>query len=258
MAKSFDQWISQAVRQIRFRPDREAIEKELSDHMEDRKQDFLQELDEKAAEQAVLRAMGDAKETGKLLNKIHSPWLGYVWLASRVVLAILAVACGLMVIFGEDLWGERYDWYCEHGCSELPEETVFLDTGLSFREGGYRFRLDHGHVEQDVHWHRTIIAFDVTSLRPWQRFPAGLQNTIVTDSLGNTFTTATPVDQGPPLTFLNVNIIGWGPLPKWLCHLTVEWTPAVENGEFPQWYRLVVPDTDIDFTVYTTGEVWRN
>ena len=84
MGDEFQAWVDAVCGEVRFRPDRKAIEKELRIHYEDHCK-ALERLDyepELAAKRS-LRAMGDAQEVGQALDRVHKPWLGWLWEASR-------------------------------------------------------------------------------------------------------------------------------------------------------------------------------
>jgi len=69
---------------------RNAIEKELEEHINESIEDLLAEglsFDEAEA-QAVLQ-MGDAKEIGRELNKAHNPLMGYLITLTRCVLVLM-------------------------------------------------------------------------------------------------------------------------------------------------------------------------
>ena len=65
---AFDDWREQVVEQVRFRPDRKAIARELTAHFQDHVRD-LERLDYpwQLAEQRALAAMGDPEQIGKAL-----------------------------------------------------------------------------------------------------------------------------------------------------------------------------------------------
>ena len=102
----FTDFCNAVCAQVRFRPDRAAIQAELLDHLQDHA-DALKErgvpiLD--AREEAVA-AMGDPVELGKALDKLHSPLAGWLlavlkW-ASR--LAAAAAIYFLILFLGRDL-----------------------------------------------------------------------------------------------------------------------------------------------------------
>lgn len=90
----FGRWCDTVTRQVRFRPDRGAIQRELTAHYQDHVRDLERVgYDWKLAEQRALVAMGDPEEIGRALNRVHKPWLGWLWIASRAVLALTVVAC---------------------------------------------------------------------------------------------------------------------------------------------------------------------
>lgn len=81
-----DQWLDTAVGGIRFGYDRKAVRAELGAHLEDKAADLQRIFPDMTAEEAEARAvkeMGDAAEIGRELAKLHRPWLGYLWTASR-------------------------------------------------------------------------------------------------------------------------------------------------------------------------------
>lgn len=86
MRDEFQVWADAVCREVRFWPDRKAIEKELRIHYEDHCK-ALERLDyepDLAAERS-LRAMGDAQEVGRALDRVHKPRLGWLWVLSRVL-----------------------------------------------------------------------------------------------------------------------------------------------------------------------------
>ena len=90
----FGRWCDTVTRQVRFRPDRGAIQRELTAHYQDHVRDLERVgYDWKLAEQRALAAMGDPEEIGRALNRVHKPWLGWLWIASRAVLALTVMAC---------------------------------------------------------------------------------------------------------------------------------------------------------------------
>ena len=80
MEKDFQTWCRTVTGQVRFKPDRWEIAKELEAHYEDRVRD-LERLgyDRPLAEERSLKAMGDPEEVGRAMDKAHKPWLGWLW-----------------------------------------------------------------------------------------------------------------------------------------------------------------------------------
>lgn len=97
------EWLDTATKGIRFRPDREAARGELAAHLEDKAADFRRIFPDMSQEEAQARAleeMGQAEEIGRELERIHTPWLGYLWTASKWAL-------GLTLTLALVLWGWR-------------------------------------------------------------------------------------------------------------------------------------------------------
>ena len=86
-----------ATADIRFKPDRAAVRGELKAHIEDQAEAIRRrhpDLSEEEAERQATAQMGDPEEVGRALARLHRPWLGYLWRASQVAVA-LAVALTL-------------------------------------------------------------------------------------------------------------------------------------------------------------------
>ncbi|MCI9156468.1 MAG: hypothetical protein HFF44_05920 [Lawsonibacter sp.] len=85
-------WLDIAVSGIRFAPDREAVREELLQHVEDKTADLMRifpDMEEREAQERAVAGMGDAWELKSSLAKLHKPWLGWLWTASRVLLWIV-------------------------------------------------------------------------------------------------------------------------------------------------------------------------
>lgn len=110
MRDTFQIWVDAVCEQVRFRPDRKGIEKELRIHYEDHVNDLLRlGRDRELAEERALEAMGDAREVGWALDKVHKPWLGWLWEASRWLargLTVLALVTMFRTV-GWDSLAER-------------------------------------------------------------------------------------------------------------------------------------------------------
>ena len=137
-------WLSAAVGQIRFVPDREAVAQELIDHMEDKKADLMRIFPDMTASEAESRAlaeMGDPEEIGKELGKIHKPWLGYLWKATgtllKVLAAVLAFALFNRLVFHQGFealnsWGRDLR---EHRESKVIARVLYEDEPRSALDG---------------------------------------------------------------------------------------------------------------------------
>ena len=112
MRDQFQIWVDAVCERVRFRPDRKAIEAELRIHYEDHVNDLLRlGRPRELAEERALAAMGNAQEVGWALDKVHKPWLGWLWEFSR----FLALALALLLVW--KIWQD--DIYTQ----SLPELT---------------------------------------------------------------------------------------------------------------------------------------
>ena len=111
--KAFQSWLDEAVKGIVFRPDRAAVRQELADHLEDKSRDLARifpNMTPQEAEERTLEQMGDPAEIGRQLARIHRPWLGWLWRASQV---LLAVSLAWLFLFGPH-WGwlaDQFGWF---------------------------------------------------------------------------------------------------------------------------------------------------
>ena len=88
-------WCNQAVRLIRYPPDRKEVFEELRQHVDDRSDLFLaQGFSQEEAVEKTLLAMGDADELAPQLAAIHRPFWGFAysitkWFTKLVIFALL-------------------------------------------------------------------------------------------------------------------------------------------------------------------------
>lgn len=165
------QWLDTAVAGIRFGPDRKAVRAELHAHLEDKTADFQRIFPDISPEEAEARAveeMGDAAEIGKELARLHKPWLGYLWRASKWVAAALVVVLVAINVLKNDyfqsagypLWGQF--------------STVYGQTdGEKIQLGGYTFQIVGAaymeYPEDSPYVDRVQVAFRVSTPRFWER-----------------------------------------------------------------------------------------
>lgn len=102
-------WVATATINIRFKPDREAVARELEEHIEDRYLD-IQRIFPNMSEEEVLartmKGMGDRYEIARELGRIHKPWLGYLWRFSQILLALAVfVSFASAMFYGIDRFG---------------------------------------------------------------------------------------------------------------------------------------------------------
>lgn len=119
-------WLDAATRGIRFKPDRMAVRAELFAHLEDKQADLRRifpDMTRGEAERRALESMGDPAELGRELAKIHKPWLGYLWVASRWAAILAAVAIAASVLLG-GTWLEDVRWRVEDWLDNSEGEVI--------------------------------------------------------------------------------------------------------------------------------------
>lgn len=156
---NIQRWLSTATKEIRFAPDRSAVQDELRAHYDDRVETLLARgMSECEAKNAAVAAMGDPQEIAAELGRIHSPWWGYLWKASRwaVLLATIILALSLLTAANRSEF-PLHDFYAPY----IPQvgdtfvsaynrtstvQTVWrLKGSASF--GGYRFTIPCAYLE---------------------------------------------------------------------------------------------------------------
>lgn len=156
MSKRFDWWCRTAVDQIRYGPDREVVYQELYAHLIDRYDMEIERCDEpREAEEAVLRAMGDANELAPMLAEVHRPFWGCVlsatrW-AMRIAIVLVALVTALFLKYNYP-YPINDDWYDANPGQPLMNESVD-GSGKSYRV------LD---IDPDARDHSDGFTFDVT------------------------------------------------------------------------------------------------
>ena len=175
-------WLDTATRWIRFGPDKRAVREELEAHLEDRTADLLRlfpELTPEEAERQAVEGMGDPWDVGQALGRLHKPWLGWLWRASRwaaaaLVLVLVAVSVlknGDFRSAGYPLWGRA--------------DTVYGPTeGEEIRLGGYTFRIVGAayveYPEDSPYADQVQVAFRVSTPRFWARINEGALHSALT------------------------------------------------------------------------------
>lgn len=195
-------WLDKATAKIYFRPDREAVRRELAAHFEDLREDAG------LTEEAAVEAMGDPDALAEELGRLHRPWWGYLWRVSQVTL-ILAV---LLFLGGNNGFGAFKDWaysmppapegvmegYYALGRSGVSVPEVWHPVGTK-ELGHYRFTPVMSWLEQ---WEERVIDKNGTAhcclvvclrldtWRFWELYPSRTITTIraAADSSGRRYT----------------------------------------------------------------------
>lgn len=141
------EYLQRVRKHIYYVFDRDSIEQELAEHLQD-SMDVLREegYSKEEAENLAVERMGSPDEAGKQLNKEHHPVLGYAWLASVLILIVLAVplvlSVGNMVYMGLKTITpitieNSVEIYSLDMELELSTHKVWLDNICINKEGDY-------------------------------------------------------------------------------------------------------------------------
>lgn len=89
-------FLNAVCEQIKYKPIRQDIAKELEDHMEEIKENYIKEgLNKETAENKAIEQMGEAEDIGKKLNKIHKP--KFDW--KLVLIGIMLLCFGFLISY---------------------------------------------------------------------------------------------------------------------------------------------------------------
>lgn len=139
-----EEYLRQVRKQIHYIFDRDSIEEELKEHLEDSIQDFVEQgfSYEKAEEQAVLQ-MGDPMETGKLLNKEHQPIIGYLYTLSKIFIVLLVIPLFLTLVVNLSILMENAQPVV------TPNSVSHYSVNMDFEISTHRIRLDNICLQED-------------------------------------------------------------------------------------------------------------
>ena len=203
--RNMQQWLDVAVSEICFKPDRKAAERELRDHLEDKKLDLqrLYHLTWREAEEMAVLQMGDPEPIGRELARLHRPWLGYLWRFSQIFAA--AMVC--MLLWGAvrsdgpaaSLRAANYFWEGQQEGGQFSRalfedgEAAWQGERLAVLEVGERARVGQSVIslEKAALWQederalylQVRIAYD----RPWQATDLPFDLFWAEDDLGNRY-----------------------------------------------------------------------
>ena len=195
-----EQWCDTAVSYIRFKPDRPPVKQELMEHMQDKYDGYVEAgMVPAEAERQTIREMGSEYETGKLLNKIHKPYLGWLWRATQwalVLLLIVALVNGIQ--WGKDIWYAEISYYTydpykdtsyEFEDGDRRERLLYLEPNSSAKCGGYTFTVTKAAYWEGTYENKEINSFyfrlEEFNPRPWVDHTEAPRWLSAVDSLGN-------------------------------------------------------------------------
>jgi len=140
--QEFYRWCWDAVRKIKFPPDRNKVYVELYDHMLDRYQSMLDRgVSAEDAEKRTLEAMGNADELAIQLAAIHRPFWGY---ALRFARLIAVAALVLTLVFGVRYAYQEIsalDWDTAEWGRGMDRELYTLVADVKDSSDGYTFQV---------------------------------------------------------------------------------------------------------------------
>lgn len=100
-AMNMEEWLKEATSKIEYDPDREAVCRELEDHLQDRQERYAARgLSPEEAEAAAVADMGNAADIAEELGKLHRPFWGYLWTFSKLLLGLAFIVCFIRVCGG--------------------------------------------------------------------------------------------------------------------------------------------------------------
>ncbi len=251
-------WLDTAVRLIRFGPDRREVRAELEAHLEDKLEDYRRlfpDMTGEEAEERALKEMGDAEKIGAALGKLHKPWLGYLWTASRALLAagflwLLAIGFfqGEDAFLGDD---PRSEWWDTDGLprsavmgdsddirylpGEDPDQLLTLEPGLRAEVNGQNISLLRTALWREEDGRQALYCYlRVDTWRFWERGVLREGWMRVTDSRGNAYSLGTDAPEDPKTGALlnGMTQMGFGPFHSGYELYLKEWDPEAE------WVRL--------------------
>ena len=113
------EFLDNVCNEVKYKPASNAISHELEGHIEDLKNDNLcKGYTDKEAEEKAVEQMGDAKEIGKRLNKIHKPKLDWITLIFSLVFIYFGGQFVSLFYLGS-YWNNNdnfADWYIYYKC----------------------------------------------------------------------------------------------------------------------------------------------
>lgn len=200
-------WLDIATAGIRFGPDREEVQRELHQHIEDKAADLLRlfpDMGEEEAGRRALAGMGDAWELKKELAKVHTPWLGWLWTASRVLLWVVLACTLLAALNGEmSIDSLRYRWeVAQERQQAWTVGQALYEDGVPSWEGE---RLAVLQVDGEARLGRAVVSVSraarwrepegdclylrlrLTWDRPWETNHIAVSDLWAEDDLGNTY-----------------------------------------------------------------------
>ena len=186
------EWCARAVGHVRFKPDRLAIERELTDHYEDHRRDLVRiGYEPNLASERALRAMGDADTVGEALDRAHQPWLGWLWELSRLLVLLTALLILGTAAFSGYGWGSVRYWTLFSHQQEDPYadfDMEELTCPAPIRAGAYTIAVNRVRYWAGENG-QAYLFLDVTctTRKPWLEVPDLTSTLEAVDSNGTLY-----------------------------------------------------------------------
>lgn len=183
---NFDEWCKCAVSQIRYKPDREEVYKELKTHLEDHYDALIdQGHSMKDARRLALEAMGSAEEIAPQLGQIHKPFWGYVYSIMKAAAIITCfLALFLLIAASIDHIHARISIANFKSLEEEGQGGYYCEPNVSVTCEGYRFRVSEAAINAEGD---TLHLELQTMYWPWMRECQIYDHIWAVDSLGNVY-----------------------------------------------------------------------
>lgn len=192
--QEFYRWCWDAVRKIKFPPDRNKVYTELYDHMLDRYQSMIDRgISPADAEKKTLEAMGNADELAVQLAAIHKPFWGYALRFIRMIAVIVLVAtlvCGIRFAYQEL---SSLDWEIVEWGRGMDREVYSTVANVCDSSDSYTFRVtDVALWRKDLleplngkpYYDHLFLRLEVTKPLPWALPQEALRAMWAVDSAG--------------------------------------------------------------------------
>ena len=193
MDGSFARYCTAVCDQVRFRPDRAAIQSELWGHLEDHAAALEGEgLSREEAKARAVEAMGDPVEVGKALDALHSPLAGWLLLALTwcakacgvAALILLFLSCRRLFLHVTGPLRSMEVWTSAH--AEWPAGPVYHPTAIH-RGKDYTYSVEGARLVEEEDFWSIYYLLRVEHKNPWLRDPNLKEIIRAEDDLGNSY-----------------------------------------------------------------------
>ncbi len=178
-----DIFLKEILSYVKFKSDRNDIQTELENHIEDKMEDYLEQgYDTEEAEQLSINDMGNAKEIGVELNKEHSPMVGWIWKITNLILILT------IVVFGFYFSLFISSFFQSNLINEIPKSEIVYSINLKERVQIDDTVIRFTNVIYDINGNMNIF-YQTYSKAIWGIAWSSGYIGEITDDLGNKYST---------------------------------------------------------------------